>query len=440
MSELANGWAFTTVGTVCKIVSGSTPRSTEPSFWGGQIPWITPDDLSRHTSKMVAEGRRSLTRNGYASCSTQMVPAGTVLYTSRAPIGYVAVASQPMCTNQGFKSLVPPEGLFPDYLYWYMRYATDEVRSRASGTTFAEISGRAMAEVPLLLAPFPEQERIVAAIEEHFSRLEVGVVALESALAGLQQLTTATIVQATRGDWPLVRLGDVADIALGQQRAPQHHRGEYPRPYIRAANVTWDGLNLADVKVMNFAPRDVAKFELRAGDVLLAEASGSASEVGRPVIWDGSIPGACFQKTLLRLRSDALTTEFLYYLFLGLARRGVLVKETKGVGIFHITKERLTDMLVPLPEASAQREAVATVKRTLEAARASADAAHHALARAATLRSAILAAAFSGQLVPQNPTDEPADILVRRLTANRTPSSRSPRPVPTGKIRASSSI
>ena len=199
MSDLPPGWAETALGDVCAIVSGSTPKSTEPEYWDGDIPWITPDDLSRHVGKRITIGRRSITEAGFASCSTRMVPTDTVLYTSRAPIGYVAIAAQPVCTNQGFKNIVPPSGLSSDYLYWYMEYATAEVKARASGTTFAEISGKAIKAVPLRIAPTAEQERIVAAIEEQFSRLDSGLAAMERVRKNLKRMRAALIHAAASG-------------------------------------------------------------------------------------------------------------------------------------------------------------------------------------------------------------------------------------------------
>ncbi|MGH8301538.1 MAG: restriction endonuclease subunit S [Steroidobacteraceae bacterium] len=94
MSELPTGWIEVPIGTVCEVVGGSTPRTAVSDYWDGDIPWLTPDDLSRDHSQYVAGGRRCLTEAGYSSCSTQLIPAGSVLYTSRAPIGYVAIAKQ----------------------------------------------------------------------------------------------------------------------------------------------------------------------------------------------------------------------------------------------------------------------------------------------------------------------------------------------------------
>ena len=99
MTALPPGWIETTIGHVCEVVSGSTPKTTVPEYWNGSIPWVTPDDLSRHREKQISGGARFITDAGYQSCSTRMVPTGSVLFTSRAPIGYVAIATQPVCTN-----------------------------------------------------------------------------------------------------------------------------------------------------------------------------------------------------------------------------------------------------------------------------------------------------------------------------------------------------
>lgn len=114
---LPPGWRTAPLGDVCRVVSGSTPKTEVAEYWGGDIPWLTPDDLSKHRGKLITGGRRGLTQAGYASCSTRLTPVGSVLYSSRAPIGYVAIATREMCTNQGFKTAVPGPDLLPDFLY-----------------------------------------------------------------------------------------------------------------------------------------------------------------------------------------------------------------------------------------------------------------------------------------------------------------------------------
>lgn len=106
------------ISEIGDIISGATPKTTVPDNFGGEIPWLTPADLSGYTGKYISHGARNLTRQGYDSCSTHLMPAGTVLLSSRAPIGYVAIAKNEICTNQGFKSIVPKTFVNSEFLYY----------------------------------------------------------------------------------------------------------------------------------------------------------------------------------------------------------------------------------------------------------------------------------------------------------------------------------
>lgn len=184
---LPNGWSRVRIGQVCDVIGGATPRTTVSEYWGGNISWITPKDLSTHSGVYIDRGARSLTAAGYDSCSTKLMPAGTVVFTSRAPIGYIAILSQPACTNQGFKSFVPSSGLLSEYLYWYLYHITPLIVSMGSGTTFKELSKRRAADIPLTIASIEDQARIVEHIKTDFSRLD----SLEDTLKhGCEQVTT----------------------------------------------------------------------------------------------------------------------------------------------------------------------------------------------------------------------------------------------------------
>jgi type I restriction enzyme S subunit len=220
------------MGEICDIVSGSTPRTSDPENWDGPIPWITPDDLSGYVGKFIGGGRRSLTEKGYRSCSAQLVPVGTVLYTSRAPIGYVAIAARPLCTNQGFKSFVPPDGVLSDYIFWYLKYATPEIRKMGSGTTFLEISKRRAASISAPIAPTAEQRRIVAAIEEQFSRIDAGVQTLQRVRRNLQRMRAAVLQAALEG-WlarqdPNDEPADVLTKRIAEEHGSRWERGDVP--------------------------------------------------------------------------------------------------------------------------------------------------------------------------------------------------------------------
>ena len=115
-------WPVTTIGDVCEVVSGATPRTANPEYWGGNVPWVTPKDLSELGKKYLGDTPRKITEAGLKSCSARMLPAQSVLFSSRAPIGLVAINTLPVCTNQGFKSLVPRFNLVsPDFLFWWLK-------------------------------------------------------------------------------------------------------------------------------------------------------------------------------------------------------------------------------------------------------------------------------------------------------------------------------
>ena len=130
-----------------EIVGGATPSTKNPNNYGGEISWITPKDLSAHKERYIYEGERNITEEGYKSSSTKILPKGSILFTSRAPIGYVAIAGKELCTNQGFKSIVPNENTDYRFLYYLLLSNKDYIESLGSGTTFKEVSGTVMKNV-----------------------------------------------------------------------------------------------------------------------------------------------------------------------------------------------------------------------------------------------------------------------------------------------------
>jgi len=118
-----DGWREVSLGEIGEIVGGGTPSTKKESYYGGNISWITPKDLSTHNERYIFMGERSITEEGLANSSAKLMPKGTVLFSSRAPIGYVAIAGKELCTNQGFKSLIPKNGLADsEFLYYLLNF------------------------------------------------------------------------------------------------------------------------------------------------------------------------------------------------------------------------------------------------------------------------------------------------------------------------------
>ncbi len=186
--------------------------------------------------------------------------------------------------------------------------------------------------------------------------------------------------------WEWSTIGNIADVALGRQRSPENHSGPNMRPYLRAANVTWGGIDLSDVKEMNFDSRDAATFALRPGDLLLNEASGSPNEVGKPAIWRGEIDGCCFQNTLLRVRTRGPLVEYLYWYCLHVALGGGFGEAGRGVNIRHLGKEGLVTFPIPLPGLDEQKRVVAAIEDQLSRLDAASRALQHLNDRIEALR------------------------------------------------------
>ncbi len=156
-------WKTYKLSEIGAVVGGATPSTSVSSYYGGDIPWLTPKDLSNFQDRYIEKGERNITQEGLDSCSAQLLPANTVLFSSRAPIGYVAIAKNPIATNQGFKSIIPNEKVDSLFLYYILKYNKDRIEAMGSGTTFKEVSGVVMKNVEISL-PGLEEQRSIAGI------------------------------------------------------------------------------------------------------------------------------------------------------------------------------------------------------------------------------------------------------------------------------------
>ena len=138
--EIPEGWEVKSIGDVAEVYNGATPSTEDEQNYGGDIVWITPKDLSNQQEKFVYQGERNISQKGYDSCSTHLLPLNTILMSSRAPIGLLAIAKSELCTNQGFKSFVPKNKSMSTYLYYYLQTHKKQVEQFGTGTTFKEVS------------------------------------------------------------------------------------------------------------------------------------------------------------------------------------------------------------------------------------------------------------------------------------------------------------
>ena len=149
--EIPVGWQVEKLIDFAEIKNGATPSTTDDANYGGNIVWITPKDLSDQQSKFVYQGERNITKQGFDSCSTSMIPTNSVLMSSRAPIGLVSIAKHEVCTNQGFKSFIPKNIENSIYLYYYIKHHIKQIEQLGTGTTFKEVSRDELCKFPILV-------------------------------------------------------------------------------------------------------------------------------------------------------------------------------------------------------------------------------------------------------------------------------------------------
>lgn len=191
----AGEWALKPLGEVAEIVSGGTPKTGVPEYWGGGIPWCTPTDITGTKGKYLFGTERTISRAGLHASSARLLPKGTLLLCSRATIGELRIATGPVCTNQGFKSLMPLPGYDGEFLYYLMSTKKPEMLEKAIGSTFLEISKRDIASLDLSMPSLPEQQAIARVLSDMDAEIE----ALEARVAKTRDIKQGMMQQLLTG-------------------------------------------------------------------------------------------------------------------------------------------------------------------------------------------------------------------------------------------------
>lgn len=219
-------WIECTLDKLGEIVGGATPSTKCEDYYGGSIPWITPKDLSSFKGRYITSGERNITEKGLASCSAQMMPKDAVLFTSRAPIGYVAIASQSVCTNQGFKSIVVNEKADPLFVYYLLKYNKDAIEAMGSGTTFKEVSGKTMRAVKVRIpVDVSYQKRIAAVLDSLDTKIENNERINDNLEQQAQSYFQELFVDNADPEWTTGTISDLGTVVGGS--TPSKAKPEY---------------------------------------------------------------------------------------------------------------------------------------------------------------------------------------------------------------------
>jgi len=426
--KLPPGWVWGTIGDVA-IVNPTTRKASIPDDLNVSfVPMAAVTEVSGRINLSEARPARVLKLKGYRSFVD-----GDVLVAKITPSmenGKAAVA-RGLENSIGFGStefhvLRPLETTSAKYLFHYVvrePFRAKAARAMTGTAGQLRVPPDFLRTAPIPIAPPAEQERIVAAIDEHFSRLDAAEAMLAAARRKLSSLRRSAVARLfDHADWPWTTLGEIAEIKGGvtKDSKRQSDPGYVEVPYLRVANVQRGYLDLSEVSRIRIRPAKAAQLALRTGDVLFNE-GGDRDKLGRGWVWDGQIDNCIHQNHVFRARLSS--GEFdPYFVSVHGNTWGQRWFETHGKHTTNLATLNLTTLKsfpVPAPPLAEQREVVAE----FQSIRGSEDRLRtefsRAESRSASLRRSILAAAFSGRLVPQDPDDEPASVLLERIAASR---------------------
>ena len=279
-SRLPVGWHFEPIHRVARVVSGGTPSRYVPEFWkGGTVPWVTPTDITGTTGRYLSETREQITERGLRSCSTTLLPPGSLLMTSRATLGEIRIATREVCTNQGFKSLVPNDGTDGDFLYYQMLRSKERYKSFGIGSTFLEVNKKDTERFELLVAPSEEQPRIakiLSTIDEAIEQTEALIAKTQAIKAGLMHdLFTRGVTpdgklrppreeapklykESPLGwipkEWDAITLGEMSNLVTSGSRGWAAYYSDEGAIFLRIGNLTREHPNLRLIDIVNVQP------------------------------------------------------------------------------------------------------------------------------------------------------------------------------------------
>lgn len=344
-------WKTVKLSDIGEIVGGATPPTSREEYYNGDIPWITPKDLAGYHERYITRGERNITKEGLDACSVRMMPQNTVLFSSRAPIGYVAIAKNAICTNQGFKSIIPNNNIDSLFLYYLMIYNRDKIASMGSGTTFKEVSATTMRSIEVDIPDIQTQRTISNILNSLDEKIEVN----QRISDNLQQQATTLFESwfVNYEPWNGIQPADWKNAPLGT--FVEIKRGGSPRPiqdYLSNSGLRW--LKISDVTSLNspyvLKIKEHIKEEglrktvlLKAGELVL---SNSATP-GIPKILDVD---SCIHDGWLYFPKSELSKFYLYLFF------NHIRKELVALGNGSVFTNLKTDILKNFPVTKADEE------------------------------------------------------------------------------------
>lgn len=428
ISHLPSTWRRSTIGELYDVIGGGTPSTAESSYWNGKTPWITSADINGVRDIDVS---RYVSDKGIDNSTTNRVPPRTLLVVTRVGLGKIAISNKEMCFSQDLQGLIAPEALvLPEYALHYLSFELQKLKHEGRGTTISGITKKQLKDTSFPLAPRNEQRRIIAKVEELFSELDKGIEALTTARQQLKLYRLVVLHQSVCNDQGFPYSSMPLDKLIGPIE-----QGWSPKCDLNRApdNGEWAIIKTTVVQPMTYLPNECKPFpeklrprpdiEIHDGDILMTR-KGPRSRTGVVCYVKKARPHSMLCDTVYRFRA---VEEHIDPEYLELALNSPLVVQeidTRKSGIsesgISLNHARIRSMHIPLPTDKAlQRSIVQKARERLSVVEHNEALIEEQMQRIAVLRQSILKQAFSGQLVAQDATDEPASELLARIRAER---------------------
>jgi len=435
--EIPNNWAWAKLGDVCETTSGGTPSRKKEKFYSGNICWVKSGELKHN---IIIDTEEKITEEAIEKSSAKIFPKGTLLIALYgATIGRLAVLGVAAATNQAVCGIFENNNLNSKFLYYYLLYKRGVLVENGTGGAQPNISQTILKNLKISIAPFPEQHRIVAKIEELFSSLDKGIEDLEAARQQLKVYRQAVLKWAFEGRLTNETVADgvlpegwKCETTASIASTEKYSIGIGPfGSNLKVSDYTHSGVPLIFVKNItrkNFqlVPRFISKEkfnELRAHsvkplDILITK---MGDPPGDCAIYPATAPEAIITSDCMKFRVNENITDrkFVFYSLLSVNVQKQIESITKGVAQKKMSAQRFRSIVLPIPPLPEQQTIVSEIESRLSVCDKIEESTEQSLKQAESLRQSILKKAFEGKLVPQDPNDEPASVLLDRIRAER---------------------
>ncbi|MBB5411027.1 type I restriction enzyme S subunit [Paraburkholderia sp. HC6.4b] len=413
MSNLPEGWAGARLRDVCELINGRAYKQDE-LLDKGRYPVLRVGNFFSNRHWYYSD--LDLDRDKYCD-------SGDLLYAWSASFGPRIWDGGKVIFHYHIWKTRPVDALIEKrFLYHWFEWDKENIKSdHGTGSTMIHVTKGDMEARRFALPPLPEQRRIVAKIDSLIGKTKRARDHLEHIPRLVEKYKQAILAAAFRGDAELARVGDViTDIRYGTAKKCNYDGGAVP--VLRIPNVQGGRIDLGDMKSADFDAKELLKLELQTGDILVIRSNGSLDLVGRSAVVDHRAAGMLFAGYLIRLRLDPTRClpEYLHWFLQSSVARNTITNAAKSTsGVNNVNAQELQTLELPLPSIAAQKERIASIESAftwIDRLTADATSARKLIDR---LDQSLLAKAFRGELVPQDPTDEPASALLERIRAER---------------------